>query len=344
MAEANVSRHVGMVAIVLLGALGFWGYRLYSRPATEVQEDPGKQLTAAQPEERSPIPENVSMPASPLGLTESDLDQIAEDEGITVNSGEMPPSPLPTPLPGNTEEPIGGGAQITLEPAPPALEQKKNVLPPPPAVDRVSIAEKKSSIEIETPASGTYYVVKSGDTLSSIAGHLLGSASRSDDIFQANRDAMPDKNRLAVGMKLLIPGATETVRKTPQPTAEELFHTVKRNDSLYSVAVKYYGSTEWKFLELLRRENGLKDTTTSLKAGTRLKIPAAEAAGEVETIATETRTYRVQPGDNLCIISRKVYGATDGWKQIYAANRDKMATPEKLNAGVTLTIPPYAHK
>ena len=50
-------------------------------------------------------------------------------------------------------------------------------------------------------------------------------------------------------------------------------------------------------------------------------------------------TYTVQPGDTLSNVSRKVYGTKNRWREIFNANRDRMATPESLKPGQVLRIP-----
>jgi nucleoid-associated protein YgaU len=49
------------------------------------------------------------------------------------------------------------------------------------------------------------YIVQKGDTLSSIAHTYYGSATKWRKIFNANRDVIPDANKLAIGAKLVIP-------------------------------------------------------------------------------------------------------------------------------------------
>jgi nucleoid-associated protein YgaU len=49
------------------------------------------------------------------------------------------------------------------------------------------------------------YTVKPGDTLGSIARTFYGSASDYSRIYQANRDKIPNQNRLKVGTELVIP-------------------------------------------------------------------------------------------------------------------------------------------
>lgn len=49
------------------------------------------------------------------------------------------------------------------------------------------------------------YTVVPGDTLSHISGKVYGTASRWRDIFDANRDVLPNENSLKIGMKLRLP-------------------------------------------------------------------------------------------------------------------------------------------
>jgi len=56
------------------------------------------------------------------------------------------------------------------------------------------------------------YVVKSGDTLSKIAKEYYGQATEYMRIFEANRDQLSDPNKIQVGQKLRIPGATVGVK------------------------------------------------------------------------------------------------------------------------------------
>jgi nucleoid-associated protein YgaU len=49
------------------------------------------------------------------------------------------------------------------------------------------------------------YTVQPGDSLSKIAGELLGSASEYMKIFNANRDQLSDPNKIQPGQKLKIP-------------------------------------------------------------------------------------------------------------------------------------------
>jgi nucleoid-associated protein YgaU len=49
------------------------------------------------------------------------------------------------------------------------------------------------------------YEVKSGDSLSKIAKHEYGDASKWPKIFEANKDILKDPNKIFPGQKLKIP-------------------------------------------------------------------------------------------------------------------------------------------
>lgn len=51
------------------------------------------------------------------------------------------------------------------------------------------------------------------------------------------------------------------------------------------------------------------------------------------------QSYVVQKGDTLSSISRKIYGSSARWKDIYNANRDSMSSPTALKPGQTLKLP-----
>lgn len=52
------------------------------------------------------------------------------------------------------------------------------------------------------------------------------------------------------------------------------------------------------------------------------------------------RTYTVQPGDTLSLISRQVYGDAQLWRIIFEANQDILSDPSRLRPGQVLKIPP----
>ena len=81
-----------------------------------------------------------------------------------------------------------------------------------------------------------------------------------------------------------------------------------------------------------RTADGRVDTTSLLIALKARGIPAAEGP--------EAGFYIVRPGDSLASIAYRFYGTTRHQDQIYAANRAQMDTPERLNVGQRLIMPP----
>ncbi len=71
-------------------------------------------------------------------------------------------------------------------------------------------------------------------------------------------------------------------------------------------------------------------------------IQAPEAAAAAAVGATSTpaaRTYTVQPGDSLSKISKEFYGNANEYMKIFEADKDKLADPDKIRAGMDLLIP-----
>lgn len=49
--------------------------------------------------------------------------------------------------------------------------------------------------------------------------------------------------------------------------------------------------------------------------------------------------YKVQEGDTLQKISKKFYDTYQRWYEIYEANRDVIANPDRIRPGITIRIP-----
>ena len=82
----------------------------------------------------------------------------------------------------------------------PPLMSPSQSLPERPAEPTIS---KDPAFDI--PEEFDEYIVKYGDTLSGIAQKMLGSQSRYQEIYEANRDRMSSPDRLDVGKPLRIP-------------------------------------------------------------------------------------------------------------------------------------------
>lgn len=98
-------------------------------------------------------------------------------------------------------ERLQGGTRVAPPRATPAAPAAK----PSVAAPAVVTPAADPLIEATAPVVMESYVVQSGDTLSRIAARVYGDSKRSQEIFDANRNVLPNQNSLKVGQTLQIP-------------------------------------------------------------------------------------------------------------------------------------------
>lgn len=152
------------------------------------------------------------------------------------------------------------------------------------------------------------YIVQKGDTLYSIAA---ANNTTVDELKKANNLT---SNILSTGQLLKIPSAL-----LPEST-----YTVKKGDSLYSIANKYNTT-----VDELKRINNL--TSNILSIGQVLKLPS-DKVSDVEK-EENTISYTVQKGDSLYSIARKYSTTIDKIKDL------NNLTTNLLSIGQVLLIP-----
>ncbi|NHF73013.1 peptidoglycan-binding protein LysM [Paracoccus xiamenensis] len=104
---------------------------------------------------------------------------VGNIKGIAKVEADLPPRPVPA------------GAAAAAEPK----------VPPTPAGD----APKDAAPAAATGDVPVFHTVKKGETLSAIAQHYLGKASRYPEIFEANRPMLSDPDKIYPGQTLRIP-------------------------------------------------------------------------------------------------------------------------------------------
>lgn len=135
----------------------------------------------------------------------------------TARPAETPPERMevatPDPYTADAMTPTDGGAHRmttrTVEPAPAPNPRTVSASTPPPADETEVLAPSRStpkkSAGGKSAARGNTYTVRKGDTLTGIALKVYGDANRWDDIWRANKARVPNKDKLKVGTKLIIP-------------------------------------------------------------------------------------------------------------------------------------------
>ena len=110
----------------------------------------------------------------------------------------------------------------------------------------------------------------------------------------------------------------------PRPVlAEEVFHTVKSGDSLWSIAVKYNTS-----VEKIKQLNQL--STDNLQIGKSLCIARTQEQQTVAVIDAGAAYYVVQSGDNLWKISQQFNTTVEKIKELNQLSSESLAVGQKL--------------
>ncbi|MEB3328474.1 MAG: LysM domain-containing protein [Candidatus Sericytochromatia bacterium] len=68
-------------------------------------------------------------------------------------------------------------------------------------------------------------------------------------------------------------------------------------------------------------------------------LPRPRLAHGAGAGASHGGAYRVQPGDSLSAIAQRMLGSARRWPELYAANRDRVAHPARIQAGQMLVVP-----
>jgi len=213
----------------------------------------------------------------------------AEEEDISV--AQLPPSEFPVApeehgSPYLSESPEVAVAPPRVGPAgpsAPAVNPQATLQGPaaPPAVEPPRTAPA-TTLEPPSPAAPVFHTIKSGDTLSEISQKYYGTTRKWKLIQDANPDKIPDPNRLKIGVRIVIPNASEpaaspevvpvTIPRDDAAPAPSRKHTVVAGESLSTIAEKYYDDeTKWRKIYDANR-NTIQDPNR-LRQGMELVIP-----------------------------------------------------------------------
>lgn len=89
---------------------------------------------------------------------------------------------------------------------------------------------------------------------------------------------------------------------------------------------------------------GGSDTVPDTGGGGGGKANFSNVQGGSDTVADTgggggQQTYVVEKGDNLSSISKRFYGKSKFWKQIFDANRDTIENPDLIYPGQSIKLP-----
>jgi len=125
-------------------------------------------------------------------------------------------------------------------------------------------------------------------------------------------------------------------------------YTIKHGDTFWSIARAEYGNAAY-FNAIQRANPGIDPGR--IKAGDSIILPdknevvapaaaVARQPSAADLVIDQTKQYRVQAGDNLSSISKKLYGRADKWVQIYELNKELIGqNPAALKRDMILALP-----
>lgn len=218
--------------------------------------------------------------------------------GAEQPEGALPATPVPilTPYP----EPTGVGPVPMASPTPIAPTPGAELAPP----------------------QGTIYVVRWGDTLSSIAAQFGVTA---DAIRSANGIV---GDNIVVGQQLIIPVAPAAPAPgagAPRTPGTVIVHIVQPGENLFRIALRYDTT-----VEAITQANGISNPWF-IYVGQQLNIPVAPGAG---VPPAPGRTYVVQPGDTLYMIAVRFDTTVEA---LMVANN--LSNANMLHVGQVLVLP-----
>jgi nucleoid-associated protein YgaU len=146
--------------------------------------------------------------------------------------------------------------------------------------------------------------------------------------------------------------AAPTPARSTAPVPTERIHRVAEGESLSRIAERIYGDRElWKALAAYNTDR--LPNPNVLKTGLVLRIPPKEVLTGGATAPATTniavrdplaapppsRAHVVREGETLSEIAAATLGSSRRWPELVAANRDRIADPDRVMPGTELRIP-----
>jgi nucleoid-associated protein YgaU len=140
------------------------------------------------------------------------------------------------------------------------------------------------------------------------------------------------------------PAPVVDVVPNTSPSTGARTYVVKAGDTLWAIAKAEYGSAS--YYPHLARAN--PRAASRLRVGMKIVLPAkdevvpesAKAVLVTPKVLDATRQYRVQAGDNLYVICKRLYGKTDLVTKLYELNKDLIGPNRSaLKPNMVLQLP-----
>lgn len=232
----------------------------------------------------------------------------------------------------------------------PAMSPTETVAPP--ATQPASVADSRtdwtSALNNGLPASLSASAAPEHTITPMIDSATAGSQHPSISVSREPNtpviDPLPSTRPAQQVASAAIPPLEASAAPAPTATTEQRTHRVAAGESPYSIAASIYGNGSL-YTKILAANPGIDPR--HLKIGTILVIPELSdaqknpaAASTIEPVIDTSTAYKVQNGDTLEGISRKLYGDAGMIGKLYDANRTLIGPNENvLKVGWILKLP-----
>ena len=291
------------------------------------------------------------------------VDPFVEESGpLVVGQGPpgQPPGPVvpaEEPLPAPKDTPVEEAAKTPLDDTgtvafgPPAIIETPGGRQPGIGPARGDAKVERPGGEPAEPAPRVTYTVRPGDTLISIARHFYGREAENcwKRILEANKGALKDERRLAVGQKLVIPSLPAETPPALTPKKEAPPETGRDSAIVDSGKAAPPASRAAAIREALK---GLVVEEPARPA------PREPAKGDVPRVTADElgrmlgrqgdfcdqppkppTTYTVQSGDTFYKIADKLYGSGPKYGRLLAVrNQHLVSDPSRLKVGQRILL------
>lgn len=302
------------VVLIFLGTFIYLGWMLSSSSSPENVQTPVKKGAEGTP--AMSVNTSAKEKAEGIQLIPEKPENIAESLIIDVKPAE------------NTEEKTDEVNTAKTKTIAKVSEADNN------AIEKAEIANSQNN-RYSTPME-SIYIVKPNDTLTGIAKQVLGSSRRWREIAQLNSNVLPNPHKLKPGTRLRLPtNFASRGADTPQSQS----YVVRETDSLYSIAVKFYGTP--RAVEILKQANKeILSNNTELTEGMVIQIPQKSVFSPAKNYAAKDgfMKYKIKEGDTLSEISSKFYNSSVKYDVILQANPE-IKDSKSLKVGSIINIP-----
>jgi nucleoid-associated protein YgaU len=211
-------------------------------------------------------------------------------------------------------------------------------VPPPPLLDATSVPARLSvagqplagePLRAPLDTLPEHYRVKDGDDLTGIATRLYGHPRGAAVLWQANADRLASPELLPIGMTLVVPPAWDVF-------GADLAAATQGQQIEPAATVVPVGAVMSS--EPPGRVEAKPQLTPELTPWLGQPLSLQPAMPEAHSSASRG-SLRVMSGESLGSIAQRVYGDGTMAAAIFAANRDRLRSPDLLVPGMELRLP-----